>query len=488
MQRHKTKTELWRFIGRRFNLWLPHKSFTPGHSNPFEFIWDAYCNPGQKLAAWANRSGAKTLCASIIAALEFLHSDRPIRGRVLSGSGDQAKNLYGYWRRWCGTVLNGRLLGDPGRQLTRLDNGDFEILAASQKRVRGAKIQRLFRDEEDEIDPEISAASVGMLASFAGVPARTIVTSTWHNPAGPMGQLVAHAEAKGFRLHKWNIWESLSNCSPQRHDNGRNCEKCPLGEICLAKARELDPAARIGIAARCGGLLLIDDAIGQLREWSLQQWQAEAECKRPALDGLVYPQFDRRVHVIDHLDFSEHLCTYRAIDFGLNNFVCLWAQIDQAGAVYVVDEYWSQHATTYQNAKEIARRDEARQVEATFCDPAGRSRSDQTGYSDIEVFAGCGIPCRYRLDRWATTVQNGIALVRAALRPAAGQPRLFVAGRCRHLIAAFEGYRLRKVNNEYVDEPRKPQEPWEHPLDALRYLMLNTFAPVRAEARYMGYS
>ncbi len=244
----------------------------------------------------------------------------------------------------------------------------------------------------------------------------------------------------------------------------------------------------MGIAAECCGLFSIDDAIGQLQEWSLQQWQAEAECRRPSLGGLVYPQFDRAVHVTADVQFRDDLPTYRAVDWGLNNFVCLWAQVDKAGTVYVVDEYWTQDATTYENASRIARRDEARNIEATYCDPAGRSRSDQTGYSNVDVFAGCGIPCRYRLDRWAATVQNGVALIRAALKPAVGRPRLFVAGRCRQLVAAFEAYKLRKLNNEYIDEPQKPQEPWEHPLDALRYLLLNIAAPARAEARQMGYT
>ncbi len=202
VERRKTKKDLWAFIGRHFRLWLPYKRFTPGHSSPFDFVWDAWCSPGQKLAAWANRSGLKTLCASIIAALEYYAGRRIIRSRVLSGSEDQARNLYGYWQRWCWTVLKDRVAGEPGRQWTRLVNGDFEILAASQKRVRGAKVQRLYRDEEDEIAPEISAASVGMLAGRGGVPARTIVTSTWHRPGGPMGRLVADAGAKGFRLHK----------------------------------------------------------------------------------------------------------------------------------------------------------------------------------------------------------------------------------------------------------------------------------------------
>ena len=81
-----------------------------------------------------------------------------------------------------------------------------------------------------------------------------------------------------------------------------------------------------------------------------------------------------------------------------------------------------------------------------------------------------------------------MGLIRAALAPAAGHPRLFVAGRCRQLVAAFESYRLRKINNEFVDEPMKPQEPWEHPMDALRYLLVNTHAPTRAGAQQMGYA
>ena len=64
---------------------------------------------------------------------------------------------------------------------------------------------------------------------------------------------------------------------------------------------------------------------------------------------------------------------------------------------------------------------------------------------------------------------------------------MLIAGRCRQLVAAFEAYTLRKVNNEYIDEPRKPQEPWEHPMDALRYLLVNTHAPARARAQSMGY-
>ncbi|NQU76624.1 MAG: hypothetical protein HQ546_09965, partial [Planctomycetes bacterium] len=200
MNKPENPRELWAFIGAHFGLWLPHKVFTPGHSTPFHFVADGFFHPGKDLAAWANRRGIKTLAASILAALEYRFSDRPVKGRVLAGSEDQAKTLYHYWQQWCWTLLQDRLRGEPGQLVTRLDNGDFEILAASAKRVRGPGIQRLFWDEVDEIDPEIMSASVGTLTTLNNVQARVVATSTWHHAHGPMGKLVASATEKGFSL------------------------------------------------------------------------------------------------------------------------------------------------------------------------------------------------------------------------------------------------------------------------------------------------
>jgi len=483
------RRDLWVRIRNWFDVALPYRPITPGHSTPFDFVADAIFHPGKDLAAWANRSGLKTLSASIIAALEFYFLDGPLRARVLSGSEDQARNLYEYWVRWCRRALPGKLTGEPGKRVTCLQNGDFEILAASQKQVRGAKVQRLFRDEIDEIDPEVFGASVGMLASTREVPARTIDTSTWHRAGGPMANLVRHADARGIRLHKWNIWEVIERCPIERHENGSGCESCGLSRVCLAKAREVhgDPDRAIGIAAETRGLLPIDDAIRQLNQWSIEQWQAEAECRRPSLRGLVYPAFDRTIHVRRSMELQDDLPTWRAIDWGWNNFVCLWIQMDKSGRVRVVDEYCSQSATTARNARQIVDHDRGRRIEATFCDPAGRSRNDQTGYSDVQVFEGCGIPCTYSLAAWAREVHNGINLVRSFLAPAAGGARLAVAGRCTQLIQAFETYRNRRVNGEYVDEPVKPQ-PADHAMDALRYYFVNSRSPTRTETRRMSYA
>ena len=137
-------------------------------------------------------------------------------------------------------------------------------------------------DEVDEIPPEIMAASIGTLNSLPGVPARTVATSTWHHAHGPMGELVANADERRIKLHKWNIWESIKRCPLARHENGRGCRQCPLEAPCLAKARERGAGAEVGVAseARCG-LFAIDDVIRQYCQWSQEQWEAEAECRRP---------------------------------------------------------------------------------------------------------------------------------------------------------------------------------------------------------------
>ena len=78
-----TRAQLWVWVSELFGLGLPHRPFTPGHSTPLDFLADAYNHPGQDVAAWANRSGIKTLAASILAGLEFLrHHDAPLHAQL----------------------------------------------------------------------------------------------------------------------------------------------------------------------------------------------------------------------------------------------------------------------------------------------------------------------------------------------------------------------------------------------------------------------
>lgn len=460
-------------LGDAFGVLLPHDPFTPGHSTPFHFVADALLHGERDVAAWACRSGGKTLAASMIAAMEFIYIDA-LQARVLSGSENQSRNLYEYWRRWCGSNDLKRRLRGPVRQgATDVAGGRLEILAASQRDVRGPKVHRLFEDELDEITPEIDAAAVGMIASSDDIPGRTIYTSTWHRTDGPMARLVDGCVANGVSLHKWNIWEAIAECSVDRHRDGAGCEDCPLAGPCVDKAREhhKEPDRRLGIAAEPGGLCAVDDVIKAYSKIGLAAWQAEYECKRPVADGLVYPEFDPSVHRDD--DPPAGLTLYRTIDWGSGVFVCLWLGADSSGRTWLLDTYRAEQGTVHQHAHYI-RSHRLRNIRSTFCDPAGRNRNDQTGRSNVEIFRSYGIHCTYATAPRAREVRNGISLVRAALAPADGKRRFFAVTSDNNAIfvKAMQSYKNRRVNGVWIDQPQDPQE-FEHIPDALRYYFVN---------------
>ncbi|MFP4354052.1 MAG: hypothetical protein ACLFUJ_02925 [Phycisphaerae bacterium] len=477
---------LWAVIRTYFSVTLAHRSFSPGHSTPLDFISDALANPGSDIAAWSCRSGGKTLCASILAALEFAHC-KGLQGRVLSGSQQQAKNLYRYWADWCNTPLRNFLDEKVASTITRINGGQMEILSASQQAVRGPKVNRLFADELDEIEPEVDAAAAGMVVSRDGIPGRTVYTSTWHRTDGPMGQLIERSEHTDLRLHRWNIWEAVGTCPPDRHENGAGCAVCCLAEPCLAKARQYhdQPDRTVGIAAEAAGLIDIADVIKVYQKVSSSAWQAEYLCSRPTIEGLVFPEFDAGKHRRDPPDTLVRF--YRSIDWGHGVFVCLWIGEDRDGSAYVLDTYRAEQATLQTHA-DFIRNHPIQDVEATFCDPAGRNRSDQTGLSNIEIFRQFGIRCSYTLSPKLRNVRNGLELIRSALAPAAGEPRLFYAANPNNLagfVKAMQNYRNRRVNGLYTDEPQDPQL-WEHVPDALRYYFVNR--QVNRSVAVVGYT
>lgn len=486
MQKPRTNQELWGFIYAHFGIALPYRAYTPGHSSPFGFIADGFFNPGKDIAGWACRSGGKTLGSSILARLEFLFSVG-LQGRVLSGSADQAKNLYGYWNKWVSTIYPQQLHGAPLIAKTKINGGKLEILTASQKSVRGPKVQRLYIDELDEVDAELVEAASGMLATRPGKPARTIYTSTWHRVGGSMGKLMDTIPGNGVTRHLWNIWECISQCGEERHEYGRNCGECPLGTDCLAaRSQRIRTVGRgdngtprdaqpVGIAAERHGIFAVEDAIKRYRTLSRATIDAEYLCKRPSPDGMVYPAFDPHKHCVDKA--PERLDVYRTIDWGYRTFVCLWIAKGKGvdAPVWLLDTYKAEDGTLKQHADYINTHP-IKNIKATFCDPAGRQHNDQTGRTNMAEMGGyLGVRIRCRVDRRSTDVANGIKLVTNYIDPASGPPKFHIVDTPanRATVKALQSYENMKVNGIYIDKVKDPQE-FEHIPDALRYFFINT--------------
>src|SRR4029078_12399733 len=105
-------------------------------------------------------------------------------------------------------------------------------------------------------------------------------------------------------------------------------------------------------------------------------------------------------------------------------------------------------------------------IKSVACDPSGAARSGHSGVSDIQVLKSRGYKVRAR----PSSSVSGVDMIRTALRPALGAPRLFIHPRRTRLIKAMQAYRYADNGSEL---PLKDGE-HDHPIDALRYHFVNT--------------
>ena len=503
-----SRTQLQAWVQTFLGLRIPTQRCCPGHVSPMDYLsWSVlsseFCVQGTERAAsnnaehithnpefadaivWACRGGGKTLLGAVASLLELLFLPQ-CQVRILGGSEVQSARMYEYLTGWIGGEFAHRLDGRLTSRGCRFDNNaGVQILAQSDKAVRGQHVQRLRCDEVELFEPEIWQAAQFTTHSLSHIRAKLEVFSTMHRPHGLMQQLVSTAPQTGMRLFTWCLWEVIEKCVD------RECSQCPLWEDCRGRAKQAD------------GYYKINDAIAQMRRSSRRAWEAEMLCQRPSAQGLVFPEFDPAVHVRP-LTYNSQLPLYRAIDFGFTHpLACLFIQTDAHGNVFVIDEHIKSH-TTLQRHAELIRQAYPQRVEETYVDPAGRQRREITGTSVITELAALGISCKFRRSR----ITDGLELIRCHLAPALGgslggvmeSPRLFIGSRCEQLIRALSCLRYQTLNGRiqettdnthvsggvpYSELPEKDGV-HDHPVDALRYFFVNHYGRPQQtrEARY----
>jgi len=226
------------------------------------------------------------------------------------------------------------------------------------------------------------------------------------------------------------------------------------------------------------------------RRVSRETWDAEMLCRRPNVSGCVFPHFDMNVHVRAYAGGQKAqgrgqnqtgtsdaplsdsaFCPLPsalslALDFGFHNpFVCLWVATTKGGVVHVVDEYVQSGRTLAEHLEHIEGRRRWGKVRRVACDPAGAARNDQTAESDVRLLRRNG----YDVHTRHTRIADGLEAIRAALRPAHGEPTLFVDPNCPRLIRALRSYHYPDGGGEL---PVKDGE-HDHLIDALRYWFMN---------------
>ncbi|MCY2951345.1 MAG: hypothetical protein NTU53_05120 [Planctomycetota bacterium] len=443
--------ELARWVRSFTGLTLPKRAVCPGHDSPLIYLALAHFEPAKDLVVWAPRGGGKTRLGAVATLLDLLLKPG-CQVRILGGSLEQSFKMWEHLQADVHHILSTKVIAGQvkGRRIEFKNGSAAAVLTQSQRAVRGLRVQKLRCDEVELFDPQVWTAAQ-LTTRTQHSPLRIAGTiealSTLHTPFGLMQRVIEQAETLGTTIVKWCLMEVLERC-PQ----DRQCASCPLAEECNGIAK-----------TACQGFVKIEDAIAMKKRVSRETWDAEMLCRRPSTRNSVFPSFDPAIHVTDKPNCEGEL--WLGIDFGFAApFVCLWIVSAPDGSSYVIDEYVQEQRMIDEHVQHIRRRPWGA-AKKIACDPAGQSRSDQTAVSDVTLLrhSGFQVKCKH------SAIVDGVEWVRRALRPAFGQPKLFIHPRCTRLIKAMLCYHYAEGGSEL---PLKDGE-HDHLIDALRYYFVN---------------
>lgn len=470
-----SEDELHSWISYFIRINVPRVAVCPNHNAPFEYIRHAYFEPAKDCVVIAPRGGGKTKLAAVATMLDLLHKP-PCAVRILGGSLEQSLRMWEHilpdMEVWARAQLKKRI--GAGRRIELTSGSTAAVLTQSQRAVRGLRVQKLRCDEVEMFKPEIWEAAQLVTKSrgsksdkmgsdpFLSVSGAIDALSTSHRPDGLMSRLLDSAKITGTKVIRWCILDVLERCPPSRA-----CDDCPLWDECQGIAK-----------TKCNGFFSIDDAIAIKKRTSRETWDAEMLCIRPTVQKCVFPSFNREVHERDlPVPNASEAQRSLSIDFGFANpLACLWiartGDGDQA-RVYVFDEYVQEQQTLDVHLQQIEARPWGK-IPRVTCDPAGASRNDQTAASNIQLLRRSGYIVRSR----KSLIAEGLDLIRRGLRPAHGEPRLFIHPRCVRLIKAMQSYRYGNGTETPVKDGTH-----DHLIDALRYWYVNSVRDAKMQTR-----
>lgn len=197
-----------------------------------------------------------------------------------------------------------------------------------------------------------------------------------------------------------------------------------------------------------------------------------------AQEGLVYPEFDQAIHVIEPFAIPDSWRRIRVLDFGfVAPCCCQWWAFDQNDRAYLYREIYKTQTLIQDLAKEITDLSGSERFEVTIADP-----EDAEGRATLHKYGVPNIAARKEKE-------VGIEAVKLRLRKQAdGKPMMFLFRDCRlpqngdsDLMESrlptsteqeFDGYIWQKVaeGKAVKEEPLKQND---HGMDCIRYMSMH---------------
>lgn len=182
--------------------------------------------------------------------------------------------------------------------------------------------------------------------------------------------------------------------------------------------------------------------------------------------GLVYPEFDEGVHVIEPFDIPKEWQDTISIDPGLNNPLSAhWYCVDWDGNIYVVAEHFASgkdvdfHAEAIKNiSRRLGWKTDSKGRVRALIDSAANQRTLSGLKSVAELFYERDILVDTRVDK---DVFAGIARVKSFLKKGNGEGDIYIFSTCVNMIEEFKTYMW--------GEGDAPVKRDDHCMDELRY-------------------
>jgi len=255
----------------------------------------------------------------------------------------------------------------------------------------------------------------------------------WYEGLFQLGQHPDHPEYESWRLPSW--------FNPVIFPGGFDpaCENIADGRHYSFKKCECD-----------------EELVSIFNTVTWMYWAQEYGAEFTAFEGLIFPEFQERIHVKE-FDYVPEWKNWWTLDFGYSDpFVCLDIMIDPMDRIYIWREYVVSYKSTYEHGHILKAREnpDGFHVDAIAADPRGAD--------EIATLA-------YIIGSIAHNPQGVVAGVEELKRLMRvredGEPGFFIHPRCTETIRSFK---------QIHASPSKPgyeltRGQWDHPFDAARY-------------------
>ena len=186
--------------------------------------------------------------------------------------------------------------------------------------------------------------------------------------------------------------------------------------------------------------------------------------------GLIYPEFDENIHVIEPFKVPYEWQDNISIDPGLSNpLSCHWYAKDYDGNIYVIAEHYESNKTIEYHSEKIKEISKILQWKkasngmiSTLIDSAANQKSLASTKSVSELFYDYGIIVNPNVNK---DVLSGISKVKTYLKNINNKTQLYIFNSCKNLIRELKSYRWNGS-----DAPIKKDD---HAVDDLRYYIMN---------------